>query len=931
MELFKHGMLRICGDTFENLNDLNIDFLPKIEQLALAQHNHTEQKDLLVDQIFDYIKNAPDPVQQKKMLNIKRSVFNNRFIKEKELDFFLGQIEPALLQALQQWNGRLAGLDQQLQALENDYAAASKAISLRFLQLAQTELFKKGLILGSHDLLNRLLHYAKHPNDVFSGKYYHIEQGLMKYYSRMVAKTSPFSTFTNLSPVGYQEAPSSNQVFLHDMADKPLQSRVRLNNYLLMFLKNLLTKYVPFSQNLRINVNPSLRLLGEEYVFLINENNTESFQRIAQSDIIEFIIETIQENGQMTYREIVGVLTEAVEAAPEEIEAYLNKLLQYGLIEYTFPISGNDPNWIPKLFALLKANPTPTTALGKLTEALQTIADKCVAYEQGNSQQRITLLQEIYNLFFAAYMLVHEDAGLPESERAQMSDVIAAANAGDNIDIKRFLPLRPKADKGGNTEFTITNSTLITLKPKNILFEDTHKAPFVVLNKNIVENLAAKLNRAFIELSQFDYYEDSRKNYIQFYDEKYADTEKVSLLQFYEDYARDKQLKDAAAKNKDGAAVNEAVLSNFEKKMESWQQTFIKVLAQQIQGRTSTENTIDIPLQCIIDTNSLESVLPKQYKSAVGAFCQIVSAEKNSEKKYQLMINGVFPGYGKMTSRFLHLFDPSITQDIRAWNESFAQDGFFAENADASFFNGNIHPLLMPYQIAVPGGHVNTVKENLIPVNDLSVTKRTDGEGLQLVDATGKPVVVFDLGFQGLFGRSALYKMLNGFSLGYVADFSIVVSAVNNEFAVTAGEDIAVCPRITIEDSIIIQRKLWVVNHSRFPKYGENDSPLKKFTQIRAWQKEIGLPTEFFVWVNRHDNKGAVEADKAIPKDAEKPQYIHLDNPILLQLLAKYFQYNAPLNISEVLPQGDDMLTVEGKKYVTEFLIQWTLDNSSNH
>jgi hypothetical protein len=61
-----------------------------------------------------------------------------------------------------------------------------------------------------------------------------------------------------------------------------------------------------------------------------------------------------------------------------------------------------------------------------------------------------------------------------------------------------------------------------------------------------------------------------------------------------------------------------------------------------------------------------------------------------------------------------------------------------------------------------------------------------------------------------------------------------------------------------------------------------------------------------------------------INPDDFKPQYINFNNPMLVGLFLKMIsKMTDQITIEEMLPGSNDLCTINKKKYVTEFLIQW--------
>ena len=116
--------------------------------------------------------------------------------------------------------------------------------------------------------------------------------------------------------------------------------------------------------------------------------------------------------------------------------------------------------------------------------------------------------------------------------------------------------------------------------------------------------------------------------------------------------------------------------------------------------------------------------------TSFGIFAQPYQDQADPER-WHLVFNGSFPGFGKMFSRFLHIFDSSVTNDLRQWNQQLNRDELLLENHDASYFNANLHPPLLPYEIWMPNGNNTLPPDKQIPITDIEVRFNRSEGGLQ--------------------------------------------------------------------------------------------------------------------------------------------------------------------------------------------------------
>ena len=131
-----------------------------------------------------------------------------------------------------------------------------------------------------------------------------------------------------------------------------------------------------------------------------------------------------------------------------------------------------------------------------------------------------------------------------------------------------------------------------------------------------------------------------------------------------------------------------------------------------------------------------------------------------------------------------------------------------------------------------------------------------------------------------------------------------------------------VIPRLYFEDTVILKRKTWEIPPAKLPVINAVDDEWDRFLKVKAWQAELSLPDEVFIAVSESDNEEENIKNKL--GDDRKPQYIHFNNPLLTNLLLKVFsKVSTRLLVHEFLPGGENMMTINGNKYVSELLVQW--------
>jgi hypothetical protein len=326
------------------------------------------------------------------------------------------------------------------------------------------------------------------------------------------------------------------------------------------------------------------------------------------------------------------------------------------------------------------------------------------------------------------------------------------------------------------------------------------------------------------------------------------------------------------------------------------------------------DDVIDVPETDLAAATALHPPdLPRPHSAGQAAFVQLF----HDRDRLSAVVNGCIPGFGKSVSRLLHIFD-DCTAALRVQNSRMDAEAMLAVATDASCWNSNLHPPLMPYAIRIPGGEkAPSLPE--IAINDLDV--RDDAGELALVHRpSGRRVYVFDIGLQAAYERSDLYQFLARLTLSTFSPTMMLPDTLALRRARSAG-GITVHPRITYDGRLVLRRKAWSIERDAIPRRARGESQWSYFRRLDEWRTQHALPDRVFVTARpRHDQT----PKSATSRDDRKPQYIDFTNPFLAAVLDNLLGRAVPrIDFVEMLPSREQMLTIGGREYATEFVLQW--------
>jgi hypothetical protein len=904
MKLFPHSMIRISGGPFEKLESLKIkDSIRIIDTIF----NHKEKlgtlKQTLSDEFYHVIPQQKDPALQNLMLKVRRDIFNERDISPEKIKRITPHLPETLAEHIENYRQIKEKINRLRDEGETVFAEECVEARKRFKTLAADQDFQKGLLLGSQSLYKQVTGYMKKdPAARMKKKDGQVERGLTKYFSRMHGKTSPFSTFTNLAIGKITPNPKpplpknkiSPLLRLKEDEKAEVVYHIRLNNYLYNYLKILLTRNPTISRCLLLRPNPTIQKNEDHYLYLTNSNNIEAFQRIPANPALEvFRLLSSRDKQGIVYREMIRAIidNEYIDAPAEELEGFVDQLIDYGFLEFDLGVSGIDPDWDKKLIKKLKHLEKELPLIKELLDTLKKVRTLANQYSSSDCQKRTQILEEAFQQFKTICMKLHEDAGLPEEERKSPEELRKIqeeqrkkAEEEQEAESKEEQQ-EPREQEEEDQPFKQISSTYFNFTPEKMFYEDTSLNIQPELDKQQIRQFTDTAHRLLQKMERFEGHFDEQNKMLHYFVNKYGKDTSVDLMTFYEDYyreykkpeaqrqeaqrqpAREKEEQEQAEKEKADLPELPTIpaIQQRQEKNKQWTDQFKSLLEKRLDKNA---DVVNIGLQDIEKTDQMfpDAVEKGERDCSYGSFVQyFVEEEPGGKEILKGVLSASFPGFGKMFSRFLHIFPDTVTEDMRAWNRSLIkEDQIFLEDSDASFFNANLHPPLMPHEIHMPNGQNSLPPENQVPITELQVKVDETGSQLQLLHTPGqKRVYAFDLGFQGHRGRSQLFQLLEKFTLTEFLFCYPMLTAINGIFTpqpqpqpdkkeekedkeekVASERNIRTIPRVVYEDRIVLQRKTWFIPEEQLPYRKPDESEWAWFYRVNEWRRQQGMRTQ---------------------------------------------------------------------------------------
>lgn len=258
------------------------------------------------------------------------------------------------------------------------------------------------------------------------------------------------------------------------------------------------------------------------------------------------------------------------------------------------------------------------------------------------------------------------------------------------------------------------------------------------------------------------------------------------------------------------------------------------------------------------------------YKEKIGGLFQFFY----SEGVWRAVVNGLFPGGGKMVARWMHILPQRFNSQLGEWFPE--QSVLFPWQG---WHNAGFQPLFGTAAIWVPGGRVEASGIRL-RLGDLLVERRNDE--LIIVDQSGTPVTCLDLGLENPAVRPYTMQLLHALTVPVVT----VDALRSSEGPQKISDGWYFYPRLE-RGKLIYRRSTWFAETKEWKVWIE-ESDFEFFQAFRRKASEVGLPRRFF-----------------FNFAGEKPQYCDMSSALMLIIFEKALKTASSTGVlifTEMLP-----------------------------
>ncbi|MEV7326337.1 lantibiotic dehydratase [Streptomyces sp. NPDC093970] len=892
--LHSRFMLRVAGLPADTVLALRApDAAGWAARTAAEEDRLTELGARLSDPLADAVGVTEDAALRRRLLGLRRQVFNNRLPGDldaaRALAAGLGPATAADLTAWLDARVRWERLRGEGGAVLTEALARTRA-ALR--DLARDDRLRRGLLLASPTLEERLDAFAADPATVPGKRARKMERSLLSYLYRTACKTSPFSTLTGVALGGFESAASADGRLAGPVATAvgaDWKGHPRLNVVVLTRLAELVAADPERRADLPVALASGWKL-DEDRVRYVqravsagDDSATVSFDAaqdrlffLRRQGTLDGMLALLRgHEGTLRHGDLAHWLTATTGAGPEEAEHYLTALRDLGMLQ--LPGLGTGVHSGDPLLAFqrsLRGLDRPwADALAARLDGPAGIVDRYPAADLDTRRNLLTALRADLTALQTElgaehptlpHTLVYEDvsAGTTSADLGEWTGL-----AGPLRSIGRILPA-----------FDVALPQRLTLKGF-FLARYGHGGRCDDLLRLV-----------------HDFHEDIFRQYLQFTATK-------------DDFLAD----GSHAPEENWLGMPEITALDRARS------------ALTARMRTGWAQHPDSDEEFVLDDATVEAVAGALGDAAPDfqPYSHFLQPGR-ADGELRAVLNDSFGGLCFPFTRFTHCFDgaggPGLTAALREELRRLCPPGaVFAEiTAGDATTNLNLHGALTDYEIVCPGENSTAPEEARLHLDDLYAVHDADSDRLILRSGRlGREVVPLYLGYLVPMVLPEIPRTLLLFSptARSVLDVWRGVPAGPAEDGVTRR------PRVR-HHSLVLQRRSWAAADGSLPRRAPGTADSDWYLAWHRWRTRHGMPSRVFATV--HEEAADGEGNGGAWFGGSKPQYVDFDSPLSLTALEGLLAGRRARCVFEEMLPGEDELYVTSPhgRHVAELAVE---------
>lgn len=844
----------------------------KVSNYHIVLQERSKSIDELIRNMEGKIKEVQDDQERKKLINLKRDIFNLR---------------PRLVNSVDKCEEVLA----RYRLLDDAKAVKAVYVHSRKLKEELEEIYehtrlkershlhdtfvredslKNALKFIQSTIMEKARSYFNTPIEKHGVKQRKLDNTLLKVLTRATHKTSPFSTLTK---VGIGE-------FTDEIEDASLLregEQYTITNINVAFLLRAFEKVLlrpSVIPKMKFRFNETLTILEDRYYWTTLADQPQKRKKIFRT------ADTLM---KIKYNQLLGSLYETLKSEePFTYEKLEHIFLQVGLdktkaLQYTISLIKNDfiqptralreqsnetiPNFLSHLEELevIEEDEVIKSVYQNLTE-IQLQLDK---FDRLSVKDSFISYQKIVRLF--REISVHLE--LPELDEKLLI-------------YQDFLTMEKRYEK--QSDWQEVDQSLQTFQHLSVIFDAVLRLQYI-LGKFVVNKYGNKK--------------------VSFQDNEQEDVIEVILNAILEN-----------AGHLWGSQFSETELTDDVeeiKQLDAAKNKFIQFLKE----KATTRDREDI----VITTEYVQELL-QPLSHMLSGYVQSNSFFVQANPDGKVVLNDMYGGYLAYFLRFFYnmkdvLENPKL--------EKYISETIHSRNVVDIYksygFNANVRPAITRNSVNVPNSRIADSEhfDRIISWEDLEIQYNENSKKVD-VFAKGEQVNILFLGSLMTRLIPSISAMLHALSANGVL-FRDIGSILMDDFMLNMKDDFIVqhFPRIMLNDNLVLSRRCWVVSTEIFTEY--SDVELDAFIHFHRFLEEQKIPTRLFLQSLKGQASEEENAEK-LEGVFDKPQYIDFTSPLLWNLFKKEVENTPYFLLTEIFPDFEG----SEKKYVDEYLMEFT-------
>ena len=219
-ELFPNFVCRVSGLPTEKISNLSSEKLKSIVQdIFNLDQEINKLKEVISNELYQLINEVEQKSTRNKIIKLRRDIYNKKEIDISKIISNNGITEKCI-QLIKEYSRLTKNKNRLYLKYERVYKQEVVRIRDTFKYQLQDEYFQKGLLISSESLFNSQGYYINTDSQSLTGKQEQIERGLLRYYSRMAMKATPFGTFCSIIPGVIEDDLPVDYLFTSDPYNK---------------------------------------------------------------------------------------------------------------------------------------------------------------------------------------------------------------------------------------------------------------------------------------------------------------------------------------------------------------------------------------------------------------------------------------------------------------------------------------------------------------------------------------------------------------------------------------------------------------------------------------------------------------------------------------------------------------------------------------